>query len=52
MTEPLFDLTEDAEIVAALAEALAIDLPEACLPGVAANVRLLRRHIAVLRDEA
>ena len=32
----------------AMAEMLGLDLPEACLPGIAQNLDLLRHHIAVL----
>jgi len=42
--------TPDAELAAAVAAALEFDLPEACVPGVAANVRLLEQHLAVLGE--
>lgn len=52
--DSLFDLAapagEDAEVAEAVGEALGFALPEACVPGVAANVRLLRRHLAVLEE--
>jgi hypothetical protein len=40
----------DADLAAAVGEVLGIVLPAACVPGVAANVRLLEDHLAVLGE--
>jgi len=40
--------TPDAELAAAVGDVLGIVLPQPCVPGVAANVRLLEDHLAVL----
>lgn len=40
----------DEEVAASIAEALAMEMPEACVPGVAMNARLLASHWAVLRE--
>ena len=40
----------DADLAAAVGEVLAMVIPEACVPGVAANVRLLEQHLAVLGE--
>ena len=40
---------EDATLAAAVAEHAGFALPEGCVPGVAANARLLRDHWAVVQ---
>jgi hypothetical protein len=39
----------DEAIAKAVGETLGMDLPAQCVPGVAANVRLLQSHIAIMR---
>ncbi len=41
------DMTDNPALFA-MAEMLGLDLPEACLPGIAQNLELLRSHVAVL----
>jgi len=40
----------DAELAQAVGAALDMTMPDACVPGVAANVRLLEQHIATMRQ--
>ena len=40
---------DDATLAAAVAEAAGFAVPEGCVPGVAANARLLREHWAVVK---
>jgi hypothetical protein len=40
----------DAALAQAVGAVLAMELADACVPGVAANVRLLEQHIATMRD--
>jgi len=42
----------DEALAKAVAEKLGMVLPTACVPGVAANVRLLESHIATMRKPA
>ncbi|WP_174275265.1 DUF4089 domain-containing protein [Sphingomonas bacterium] len=55
MADPSFlpprDADDDAAIVRQTEAALGMPVPEACGPGVAANVRLLERHWATLRED-
>lgn len=45
------DLVDTDEVlVKAVGDALHMDVPRACVPGVAANVRLLETHIAIMRQ--
>lgn len=44
-------MTDDAPLSAALA-LLDLDLPPQCVPGVRANLELLREHLRVLQAEA
>lgn len=46
------DATADAAFAIRLAAAVGIDLPEACVAGVVANLALLREHQARLDDFA
>lgn len=50
----LFDGSAAAQPDHALADAVAmvlgLDMPPVCVPGVAANVRLLETHIAIMRQ--
>jgi len=40
----------DTALAQAVGAALGMAVPEACVPGVAANVRLLEDHIAIMRQ--
>jgi hypothetical protein len=40
----------DEALVKAVGDALHMDVPGVCVPGVAANVRLLETHIAIMRQ--
>jgi hypothetical protein len=42
----------DDALAKAVGDALDMDVPKACVPGVAANVRLLEHHIAIMRQPA
>jgi len=42
----------DEALAKAVGEKLGMDVPPACVPGVAANVRLLETHIATMRKSA
>ncbi|ATP19983.1 MULTISPECIES: DUF4089 domain-containing protein [Sphingobium] len=46
---PLFTQTADADLAAEIAARIGMDLPDACVAGVAANARLLQRHADLLR---
>lgn len=46
-------MPEPDEVLAkAVAETLDMDMPAPCIPGVAANVRLLESHIETMRKPA
>jgi hypothetical protein len=40
----------DGELAQAVGAALDMAVPDACVPGIAANVRLLEDHIATMRQ--
>ncbi len=40
----------NAALAQAVGAALDMEVPEVCVPGVAANVRLLENHIATMRQ--
>ena len=46
---PLFTLSADADLAADIAARIGMDLPDACVAGVAANARRLQRHADLLR---
>lgn len=40
----------DEALAQAVGETVGMDVPAECVPGVAANVRLLESHIAIMRQ--
>ncbi|QGP79201.1 AtzG-like protein [Sphingobium sp. CAP-1] len=52
MARPTPSLPHSPDEIAAAADAAGIAIPDACMAGVIANLALLARHAAILRDRA